>query len=282
MPSWTRSIHLQSTAYPVWLRTALCHKQPLERYIKQLLYFQLSYDGTEDEQRHFKVVASSPRDQVVKTIRRILEAQLPVFLRATIHAGNVGKMTEVVKFASEVGAQAVSFAPICDEGNAAARSVPRPRISDYVENFFAAFDLAKQANVGFYSAEVHTVSANAQQFYPPLVVLPDGYVCFSIKVASSSAPNAGQVIAGKFNLNDAHLTLEWYEDLVRERINNFAGNQQRHCFNCSAYRGCKGKRAFDTFCSTPDLTEYDDYYCEITRRIFGGLMRYNLNSYRIF
>jgi radical SAM protein with 4Fe4S-binding SPASM domain len=246
----------------------------LDKLIDEMFYFQISYDGEEANLRRYKNDISSPSARVIQTLHRVARANLPIFIRATVHAGNVHRMKDVVTFAAEHGATAVAFAPLALMGNALHTATLRPGIADYVENYFAALELALSLGIHFYSCEMDEFVRGGRPYAPPLVILPDGQIAFSIKFASSKVDRAPAFMVGHYQRRSEQHMIEFFDQKIRHLIQNFAVNQEKFCLNCSAFNYCRGRRMYDLFSANPAQDDYDSYYCTISRHILERLPEY--------
>ena len=246
----------------------------LDKLIDEMFYFQVSYDGAEENLRHYKGSNVSPSAQVIRTLKRISQAGLPIFIRATIHAGNVNSMKDIVRFSAEHGAATVAFAPLATMGNALNTRIQRPDITAYVENYFAALEQALAVGVSLYSAEMDEFRHQGRPFAPPLVVLPDGQIAFSIKYASSNMPGAMDFMAGHFQNGKSEGAIAFFEERIRQAARNVILNQKCFCSRCSAFEYCRGRRMYDLFSANATAKEYDAYYCSLSRQIMERLPQY--------
>jgi sulfatase maturation enzyme AslB (radical SAM superfamily) len=252
----------------------------LERLIAERVYFQISYDGTEDVLRRTRLTMANVNGHIVPTIRKVVSSDLPVFLRATIHAGNVGSMADIVRFAVDEGVQTVAFAPLCMEGNAQRHQVGRPSIDDYERNYFKALDMALSAGIGFYSSELMYFQRGGKSEWPPLVWLPDGHLAFTIKYGSSRMSGAESVIVGRYDVEAQALEIDTAK--IESMMASFVRNQAQYCSGCAAFSACRGRRLFDLYATNPELAPFDQYYCEILRRLVNRLSSYDVSQNYVF
>lgn len=246
----------------------------LSKFIEEKFYFQISFDGIHSYCRVDKSGACV-NPIVVRTIEKVSEARLPIFLRATIHSENVTQMREIVKFAAAHNIDVVAFKTVDTEGNESTRNgIGRPTIEEYIENYFSALELALSLGVNFYSSEVNEYQRKTKSYPPPLVWFPDGHLAFTIKYASVLEHAADKVIVGKYSIEKEQIEFDC--DKMETMAGNFLHNQRTHCLHCIAFDYCKGRRCFDIFAAVDNLEEYDAYSCDVTRQIIQGLNHHNL------
>jgi MoaA/NifB/PqqE/SkfB family radical SAM enzyme len=244
----------------------------LDQLIDDMYYFQVSYDGL------FSARMGAATETIVKrTIQKVSEAGLPLFLRCTVHSGNVENMVEIIRDAKRFGADTVGFAPVALMGNAIRNAVSRPRLEDYVENFIKALELALVTGINVYSAEINYLSKKGRSApAPTLVFLPDGSVSYSIKYCSVSSPGAQDLLVGSYDAEARRLIFDW--DRLRERERIFAANQPGCCGDCSAFPLCRSLNLFDILSVRENPGHLDTYYCEITRMLLQRLEGFDLSG----
>jgi MoaA/NifB/PqqE/SkfB family radical SAM enzyme len=258
--------------FPRLVTNGVIEEALLDQLIGDRYYFQVSYDG------EFSARMGKKAETLVKrTIRKVIKAGLPLFLRSTIHAGNVKKMVDIVKDASHFGADTVGFAPVALIGNAMRNAVSRPKLEDYVDNFIKALEYALAAGINIYSAEINYLSKRGRSSpTPTLVFLPDGSISYSIKYCSVSSAGATDLLVGRFDAEERSLT--FWEERLQQRAQIFASNQFRYCGECSAFPDCRSLNLFDLLSVREDPGQPDRYYCDITRQLLMRLNGINLSG----
>lgn len=244
----------------------------LNQLIDDKYYFQISYDGV------FNARMGVETERLVKrTIQKVSEAGLPLFLRGTIHSGNVEKMVDIIKDAKRFGADTVGFAPVALMGNAVKNAVSRPKLEEYVENFIKALEFALVEGINVYSAEINYLSKKGRiSPAPTLVFLPDGSISYSIKFCSALSSGARDLIVGQYDPKAQSLAFDWERLQQRSRI--FSVNQPRYCGGCSAFHDCRSLNLFDILSVVEDPGQLDSYYCDITRMVLKRLEGINLSG----
>ncbi|MBN2469575.1 MAG: radical SAM protein [Anaerolineae bacterium] len=244
----------------------------LERLIDEMYYFQISYDGA------FGARMGAETEAIVRrTVRKVGEAGLPLFLRSTIHAGNVDQMVEIVQDAKRFGADTVGFAPVAMMGNAKRNAVARPRPEVYVDNFIKALECALDAGINVYSAEINYLSKRGRSSpAPTLVFLPDGSLSYSIKFCSAESAGARELVVGGYDPGTQRLEFAW--ERLAERARIFSANQPKTCGGCSAFQDCRSLNLFDLLSASEDPGPLDSYYCDITRMALKRLEGMNLSG----
>jgi sulfatase maturation enzyme AslB (radical SAM superfamily) len=248
----------------------------LERFIEEKFYFQISFDGLQSQFRTDKS-GTCVNSRIIQTVEAVTNAHLPIFLRATIHSENVDEMVDIVRFAIAHKINAVAFKPVVlEREDNLQNGVKRPRIEDYIGNYFSALELALRSGVNFYSAEIGEYQRKAKSHPPPLVWFPDGHLAFTIKYASAREHNATTVIIGRYS--EENKQVEFDVEKIEKMTQNFIHNQELHCMHCLAFQYCKGQRCFDLFAANDSLKNYDTYSCDITRKIVERLDNYALGE----
>lgn len=248
----------------------------LEKLLNDMYYFQISYDGD------FSARMDGEKGQVVRrTIQRVSEAGLPLFLRSTIHSGNVGKMVAIVKEASRCGADTIGFAPVALMGNAARNAVSRPPLNEYVENFIKALETALELGVNVYSAEINYLGKQGRGSpAPTLVFLPDGSISYSIKFCSAASAGAQDLIIGNYDAVTRSLVFYW--ERINQRAAIFTANQSSYCGGCTALSLCRSLNLFDYLSVQQNPGKLDNYYCDITRALLKRLEAFDLSANMAF
>ena len=248
----------------------------LAELVEELFYFQVSFDGFGSQFRKDRKGRVNINSRIRETLRCVAEAGLPIFLRATVHAGNVGDMTDIVRFAHAHGVNTVAFTPVALMGNAVVSEIQRPDMDSYVENYYRALDTALHLGVNFYSSEMFHYHRGGSSRFPPLVWFPDGYLAFTIKYSSSRGEKAQKVIVGKYHVEQNRIIID--SEKIAGMAMNFINNRSRHCGDCPALALCKGNLNFDLFSTNPRVEAYDTYYCRITGDIVKRLEHYDLST----
>jgi MoaA/NifB/PqqE/SkfB family radical SAM enzyme len=244
----------------------------LNRLIEDMYYFQISYDGGPGERMDVETGRI-----VRRTIARVSEAGLPLFLRSTIHAGNVASMVDIVRDSKRFGADTVGFAPVAMVGNARRNAISRPKPEDYVDNFIQALEAALDEGINVYSAEINYLSKRGRISPPPtLVFLPDGSISYSIKYCLSMSSGAQDLIVGRYDIETRSLTFFW--NRIQQRSQIFSTNQKKYCLNCSAFPDCRSLNLFDLLSVMEDPGQLDSYYCDITRMVLQRLEGMDLSG----
>jgi MoaA/NifB/PqqE/SkfB family radical SAM enzyme len=237
----------------------------LDRLIEEGYYFQVSYDRVSAAR-----MGEEKEEIVLRTIQKVSHAGLPLFLRSTIHAGNVEQMAEIIRDAQRFGADAVGFAPLALMGSAVKNAVARPSAADYVDNYLRALDLALELGINVYSAEINYLSKRGRASpAPTLVFLPDGSISYSIKYCSVSAAGARDLLVGRYDPETEALVFD--RERIEQRARIFAANQPGQCGACSALAHCRGLNLFDILSIRENPGKVDSYYCEITRELLKRL-----------
>ena len=257
---------------PHVMTNGIMHESILERLIEAKTYFQISFDGFEDNLRVSKTgCAEKVTEHTVNTIKRVAASNLAVHLRSTIHAGNVNSLCDIVTFAAENKVRSVAFAPICEFGEVIVNGVKQASPEEYVEQLEKAIVLAKKRNVILDVRERKYFKTDVvnDKVEIPLVWLPDGNLAMTITYASSKIEAAKTIIIGKFDLKAKNIIL--YQPLIDEMNINFSRNLKANCANCPIVSRCKGLMCVTPYTTDTYIKERDYYFCEISRRMFGKL-----------
>ena len=238
----------------------------LEWLIAERVYLQISFDGFVNNLRVGH--CGNYAERILKTINRLkANTAFPYSLHATIHAGNVENMAQIVEFAAEHRASNVAFCPVCLEGNALSHGVKRPTIAQYVDNYFKALATAKKCNIGFYSVELMMQRQEILQKKLPLIWLPDGSLALCDKYLSSSQAGADAAIIGKYSTHTKTFTL--YEEVLTKISNNFFNKRKECCASCTNYKNCQGLSSFVAY--SLQHNSNDKFMCETRRKIVEKL-----------
>lgn len=239
----------------------------LEWLIAERVFLQVSFDGFTGNLRGI-CGQNNYQKQVLKTITRLEQnSSFPYSLHATIHAGNVDSMSQIVEFAAAHRADAVAFCPVCLEGNAIRYNVKRPTITSYIDNYFKALKTAEKHNLRLHSVEKQMQCRELVGKSLPLVWLPDGHLALCDKYASSAQTGANAAIIGKYSFSTQDFFLD--EAILAKIRSNFFAKRSKYCDSCNNYENCKGLNSFVAY----SLNQHsnDKFMCEATRKIVEKL-----------
>lgn len=257
---------------PMILTNGIINSDILKRLIDIKFYFQISFDGNDNQ---FRTTSRgiNVNDQIVKTIKRVAEAGLPIDIRVVITKENVSHMVDVVKFAAENEVESVLFAPVSKLANAKEYNIERPPINEYLNNYHQALNLAKSLNIHIPMVEKSRYKYKGEYVeLPKLVIFPDGSLTMMTVYTSARAQGVENDIIGKYTMKDGLLVN--YEK-IKKLVRNFLRNINLHCKTCECFIYCRG-RTIDNcylFISNEILSSPEWYFCEFSNGIYDELQK---------
>lgn len=257
---------------PMILTNGIINPDILKRLIDLKFYFQISFDGNDNQ---FRTTSRgiNVNDQIVKTITRVAEAGLPIDIRAVITNENVSHMTDIVKFAAENEVESVLLAPASKMANAKKYNIERPPINEFLINYFQAISLAKRLNIRIPMVEKSRCKYKGEYVeLPKLVIFPDGNLTMMTVYTSARAQGVQNDIIGKYTMQNG-LVVNY--EKIKKLVKNFLHNINLHCKNCDCLIYCRG-RTIDNcylFISNETLSSPESYFCEFSNGIYEELQK---------
>lgn len=264
--------------FPLLGTNGIIKENILNEIIARKMFFRLSFDGIKNSLRFTKSGTTNIDPHIIRTIKKVKAADLPLQLRATIHADNVHDMCQVVEFAASNGVDDVVFFPVyLENGNARIYPVRQPTIEDYIDNFLKARELAKKHNIKVQGEQNAILkSKNATIFRYPLFWLPDGNLSCSIQYSSSRSSEAKHAIVGRYLLDENKVELDTAK--IEQFNNNFYNNRAQNCADCEFKKTCQGGFKFEAYTLNNQEKIKNDYFCEMARRLTKLRPDYNSNT----
>jgi len=252
--------------FPLLATNGIIKEDMLDKVIERKMAFRLSFDGLKNSLRFTKSGKGDINPTIIQTIKKVRAAGQLIQMRATVHAGNVNNMCQVVNFAAEHDLDDLTFFPVYLDGNAKIYPVKQPAIEDYVNNFIKARELAKKLNISIKGEQNALFKGKESSiFHYQLFWLPDGSLSPSIQFPSSRSEEAKNAMIGRFNLEKNDIEID--QDKIVQLGNNFYANREKYCAGCEFKNTCQGAIRFDSYMLNDKVKSADNYFCDTAKKL---------------
>ncbi len=250
----------------------------LDYLINHDFTFVISSDGTPTIHNFLRPgINGKPSSKYVeKTIRRLVEKQVPFKIRSTISKFNVTHMSETVRYFANLGAQTVHFEPITKAGRGKSDDInlKRATADEYLQNFILALDAARETKISVISSSYMNFLAPSHKFCDAmagsrLVGSYNGDITCCVEVQDSCHPYSTIAIVGKVlpQTSSIHFDNAKYGKL----LNTANTEQNEDCIECFAKYccggGCPVKNYYASGCEMADA-----YRCSLTKDIVKNVL----------
>lgn len=263
---------------PVVLTNGIISNETLELLVKEKVFFHISYDGNNVLRAGSEEGAKALDRKIINTLEVIANNNLPLIIRATISSANIKYMEDIVRFGSKYNPVSISFCTVDLVGKATKNKniVVRADHEEYVSNLKKAYYLGKELGLNVSIIEiVRYKNKGIYREFPRIILLPDGSLSTTTRYTSVNAPGAERSLIGKFAM-DKGISLDSLR--IGYLIRNVYDNEKLHCQKCRCHNYCRGRNQNIISFGESVVTKPDEYFCEITRKIFDWVEEENIRK----
>lgn len=240
--------------------------------------FVISSDGVPKIQNFLRPRTNDkPSSQYVeKTIKFLIEHNIPLKVRSTVSKFNVNYMAENVKYFARLGLKILHFEPITHAGRGKSDDVnlQRPNVDEYIKNFILAFDADRDNNISIISSSYMNFLAPSQKFCDAmagsrLVGSYNGDISLCVEVQDTCHPYSEKAIVGHIMPQTSNIYMDNYK--YQKILNNIAIEENMDCNQCFAKYSCGGGCPVKNYYSS-GCEQVDSYRCSITKELVGNML----------
>ncbi|KAF0145301.1 MAG: uncharacterized protein FD156_1132 [Nitrospirae bacterium] len=254
-------------------------QEKLDYLVNNDFTFVISSDGIPKIHDFFRpgINGKPSSKNVEKTIRFLIEKNVPFKVRSTISKFNVDYMAENAGYFAEQGIKTLHFEPITHAGRGRSDDINlrRAGIDEYTANFKQALDIAKNKNVSIISSSYMNFLAPSQKFCDAmagsrLVGSYNGDITLCVEVQDTCHPYSANAIVGHI---DTHTSQIYFDNnKYKQVLRNVGTEQNMDCKQCFAKFSCGGGCPVKNYYSS-GCERVDTYRCAITKGIVIDVLR---------
>ena len=242
----------------------------LDYFITQGFTINLSMDGPHEIQNRLRPFPNGqPSADIVERVIRQLVAGGAIFkVRCTVMELNVRRLAECVEYWAQLGVRYIHFEPINIVGRASRSEMVLPDADVYVENFFAALDMADKYGVGLINSAYMNL-LNPSPCYcttvagDKLMIAPDGAVTMCYEVQECGHPLSDFVI-GRYDPESNEFVIDREKE---SRLHSITVESYEECKNCFAKYVCAGGCPNRNVLATSSLTKINPWICTVKKAL---------------
>lgn len=202
---------------------------------KHAVSISVSFDLLEDVQRKQR----GHYERVAYNINKLTESGLDVALNTVITHENINRMEEMIDTMSQtlVGVNKVAFKPLISSDYFTTIDARALYYQNFVDNFFSAWQIAKQKGIYLTCAYLNAVRCLADRYCPgKFVITAEGSLSICHCVSSSQDTLYDKFIFGGI---DRDGTVSFNQDKFNEII-SYNMHKHKRCEHCAAKWHCAG------------------------------------------
>jgi len=252
-------------------------EEVLNYLVKQRVGFYLSLDGTKEFNDRFRFMRDTGKgtfDQVMQTLRKLLEHHIPVKIRSTVTENNLDNMTDFAREMFDQGAGLIHFCPKIDIGRGAniGQEMSDEDFQDsFIRNLEAVLDLAKAK-----AAKVITPASlvigrpltpycKILQTANKILITPEGKRTLCYGTQDEYHPESRHFICADYSSEKGVLIPRSgaTENILAKYQENIP-----YCSACFARFMCQGGCMAENLALTGNMSEFSDRWCQMQKKLW--------------
>lgn len=259
-------------------------EKTLNLLIENNFKISLSMDGLKEVQDFQRPLSNgkSSYDIVISNLKRFIQSNLDLKIRATVTKFSVSKMADTVSELAKYGVKKIHFEPVTPGGRGCNSEdlLSPPNSEEFVDNLVKAIEVGAGVGVDvicfpYMNMLVAPIVFCDGRIQNRLVISPAGVLSSCVEVQDPNHPLFDSLGLGYFDNKTKQLVITAEERRTAIRGCNAIKDENRNCNNCPFVFFCGGGCPTRNYRGTGMSNRVDLYRCKIIK----GIMPYILNKF---